>query len=766
MDCSGGVLKLLDGFWYDAREAFSGETAVYPCLTDGACTVENGTALQCPLHATGPLCAICDDGYVPDSNADDGSCKICASSMAGRWTNKGLIMLLGAGAFFAIALIVLTRPEPALKIDKFLVAVMVRVIIRRMRKRVLRRLHERERAAPGATITRHESLKYMSMVKEGKFDAVVEFRRAMQAAHSLGAAVATVGASATASGLLSEESMLHAAEQVEHTGEEFVGDAIREVIGEDDLQGEEGLGEVLRNARDGEGGVALFSGDGLTGAIEWIRDTATSLIEQIRDMFDPGQIKIMMGNLQINASLTVVFEIPWPPIHTKFLGFLSVFKLDIFKGLSFAAPCLHSNHFMSLASFIATPIVLIGVFGTAFLFVTLVLGAAHLASPSCQACLKKLPCGRYSASSARTAALKVAIIVILFIYPTICSKVFMTFKCTDVGASGSFMVADMAIPCYGNEWVAWAAVSAMAMLIYVVGIPVTLVLLLYAGSRHGTLQYPPAEHRGQNIHPHEISRHVKLTSEFFSNRLAFGNLYLQYEPKFWWFEFFCTMRKMILTGALVLFSAGTAPQVVVALTVCILWFGLVSNLKPFESDTDDRLAQVEGLQVLFTLMIGLVLQLSEAQAEDDGEEVGAGGDALGVFLIVLNVVVVCLALIQQPVVRKMMTALMQCPRTWASRKKARLEWARVVIAQATDYEYEKGASEAFDWCDASSAPRLLALRPVALIEASSQTHTTRHRMRRLSGKWGEQHKWYFDSHVRTTALASFSSVSTIVALYF
>ena len=35
------------------------------------------------------------------------------------------------------------------------------------------------------------------------------------------------------------------------------------------------------------------------------------------------------------------------------------------------------------------------------------------------------------------------------------------------------------------------------------------------------------------------------------------------------------MRKLTLTGALVVFGAGSAPQIVFALAVCILWLNLV-----------------------------------------------------------------------------------------------------------------------------------------------------------------------------------------------
>jgi len=150
------------------------------------------------------------------------------------------------------------------------------------------------------------------------------------------------------------------------------------------------------------------------------------------------------------------------------------------------------------------------------------------------------------------------------------------------------------------------------------------------------------------IEPAQVNTAVGRLDEYFRNRFAFGSLYDQYEAGFYWFEFGCTMRKMILTGALVLLGAGTTPQVVTALAVCILWLTLIANAKPFDDDVDDRLAQVEAIQILFTLLIGLVLQLHATSEQGTKED----ENALGVVLIVLNLAVIALAFVQQPIFLK------------------------------------------------------------------------------------------------------------------
>ena len=184
---------------------------------------------------------------------------------------------------------------------------------------------------------------------------------------------------------------------------------------------------------------------------------------------------------------------------------------------------------------------------------------------------------------------------------------------------------------------------------YVIGIPLLLLILLCVNHRRGTLDFPAIEFDGNGmIRPAQVNTAVQRLDEYFSNRIAFASLYDQYEALFYWFEFGCTMRKMILTGALVLFGAGTSPQVVTALAVCILWLTLIANLNPFGDDVDDRLAQVEAIQILFTLLIGLVLQLQATSEEGTKEE----EFALGVVLILLNLAVIALAFVQQPLFLK------------------------------------------------------------------------------------------------------------------
>jgi hypothetical protein len=363
------VLKLRDGWWYDATPkelhlsagvpiALRGDTAVFACLNPKACSVFNETLIKCAEHAAGPLCAVCEEGFVPDAAAVDGRCKECESSIVERWVGKSALLSICALIFFIIGFFVISRPAPKLKIDWLLTQLNVRRIFRRYRKRVLHRLVERDHSIADNGVDDEARAQCAKLLNENKLVVAAHVHHTLLATHSAGLAATSVGAStgAGAAATKVKDVVRHTVEQALHTGEDHVADEIETMLV--DTDGSLRSDGVRRNSLDfdavGNGARAII-GDGsspkscFTDFVAQVRRTGATLASLL---MTPGQLKILLGSLQINASLTVVFDIPWPPVHIRFINFLSVFKLDLFKGLSFMAPCLHSSHFMSLASFV------------------------------------------------------------------------------------------------------------------------------------------------------------------------------------------------------------------------------------------------------------------------------------------------------------------------------------------------------------------------------------------------------------------------------
>ena len=153
---------------------------------------------------------------------------------------------------------------------------------------------------------------------------------------------------------------------------------------------------------------------------------------------------------------------------------MNVFKLDIFAGLSFAAPCLDSTHSMGLVMFFAMPGVLCGASLAAFLVAALLRCCYKQLHPMRRRCIRRnwvmktLQCTRYTTGSALTAMIKLVVTACLFIYvrsrrvlristishsfyhsplppslhhtqPGMCNKFFTTFKCIELSDGQSYV---------------------------------------------------------------------------------------------------------------------------------------------------------------------------------------------------------------------------------------------------------------------------------------------------------------------------------------
>ena len=357
-DCSYGVLKLMPGWFYDlAREkrlygkGLSSETDMFPCFEPDHCTVANKTTLVCGANSGGPLCAVCNSGFVPDKSTIDGSCKVCSQSPNERWANKFVIIIIGAACFFAVAFFQVTRPKPQLLMSKFLDIIIFRMNLRRARKRAIERMFERDQAdGEKPTLNEMQVEDFRALIKAGRYDDVQTVRQSIYAASSAGLALETVlGGSTTGGagigGASSFAALLsaHGEEQAEHLarmgGERALG-VVHDLFGapqnpDEQMRGlragggGEGIadGVMLGEARDAVVAGAAGARDVMSVLMTFFQDAKEMLlfvIETASEAISPGQLKVLMGNLQINASFTVVFEIPWPKGFTNLLGYMNM----------------------------------------------------------------------------------------------------------------------------------------------------------------------------------------------------------------------------------------------------------------------------------------------------------------------------------------------------------------------------------------------------------------------------------------------------------
>jgi hypothetical protein len=146
----------------------------------------------------------------------------------------------------------------------------------------------------------------VELLDEHKIDAMVQLRRTTLAAHSVGLATASVGASTGAGAAVTNvvHAVGHIGVQVFHTGEDYVTGEVESFLGTPDVDANEGMRpNSLVFEGIGDGARAIIDDEGstkscFTDSVAQVRSTVATLASLL---MTSGQLKLVLGNLQINA---------------------------------------------------------------------------------------------------------------------------------------------------------------------------------------------------------------------------------------------------------------------------------------------------------------------------------------------------------------------------------------------------------------------------------------------------------------------------------
>jgi predicted outer membrane repeat protein len=314
------------------------------------------------------------------------------------------------------------------------------------------------------------------------------------------------------------------------------------------------------------------------------------------------RVKLFYGYCQIFSSFTVVFvDCPWPTLLADFSVSLNFVNLDLdlaVASCTFALPYLHQ-----FAVHGATPAVLMAM-------LSLARGAAYM--------LKKDAEHR---QGQRELFFKLSTSLLLLMYPGIAVKCFSIFKCISVPGleasdaaglhSGLVLQAQWDIECWSDRHSPFVILSIVYIVLWVVGIPVAVFLFL---RMHRRALYDQS-------HP----RHKEVIHEA-------GNLYLQYEERYWYWEIVIILKKCMLTGAMTIIAAGSSAQLIIAMLVVLTYTLAAIYAKPFEGESDDVLSSLTSIQLFLTLLGGL------AMFTDDRNNPTYDSEYMGVALCAVNAV--------------------------------------------------------------------------------------------------------------------------------
>ena len=264
----------------------------------------------------------------------------------------------------------------------------------------------------------------------------------------------------------------------------------------------------------------------------------------------------------------VMDSVPWPKPFLRFALPLSLANLDFLAVLS-ATGCELNVRFYD--KFILHMILPVGC------LIMIVL--AYMTAKLC--CIKKGDIEKEV--KVKEISSKVTILIILFLYPGLSTKIFTMFKCKSIDGikDGQLLVEDYAQTCNVGEHATYQLLAIIFLCLYVIGIPASMFFLLWRNKKH--------------LHDESSSKHHLIKN-------ALGGMYSQYEPKYWWFEIFLLLNKTMMCGGLVMFKPGTSIQVLVATLIMLCHLLVVKDLKPYESDGEDYSSFLSSLTLTLTTL--------------------------------------------------------------------------------------------------------------------------------------------------------------------
>ena len=309
-----------------------------------------------------------------------------------------------------------------------------------------------------------------------------------------------------------------------------------------------------------------------------------------------SHIRVLLGYMQITSALDVTFDIPWPQQFVDFMGNLKSVNIDFLSLLpSFPAmdPCdFKSSYLFSFYVHMGTlPFLLLLITTAAVLSYFIYRLSVRRCGPGIRGITEKCS--------------KILIFTVFLMYPGIVNRVFRIFKCGEFGSKGTWLMADLSIKCYTPEHMASILWAFVFVGIYVLGIPLLSTFILY---RHRKRLWDP--------------RYPAL-------KRVYGSLYQYYRPEYWYFESIEMIKKMLLTGAMVMVAPGTSAQVMIGILISVVYLVILLHYRPFQDTKDQLLQMYSTVQVQLTLIVGMALQLDSGQ--DEAEK-----SVLAIILISLN----------------------------------------------------------------------------------------------------------------------------------
>jgi hypothetical protein len=288
------------------------------------------------------------------------------------------------------------------------------------------------------------------------------------------------------------------------------------------------------------------------------------------------EMKIFLGFIQITSVSESAFKIPWPNDFVVFLRFLGPFNFD-FLALSGFGCLVEYNFFHTFATMVVLPLVVAG-----FVFLTYCIGLLR----------HKHHFGKRFTHAMRVSytnhVLQFTMWLILLIYPPLSRRVIEFFNCSESIDGKHYLTHDFRVECFTAEWNAILPIAVASVALYPLGIPLYFAVKL-------------------------VQRRKNLDKDVVLAR--YGFLYGAYRRDSYLWDVWEMVRKLFLTGVIVVMWPGKPFQVIVVVLCNICFLTFLTIQKPHLPGPGRWLAFMASFAITMTMLLGLVLKTTPAAAE-------------------------------------------------------------------------------------------------------------------------------------------------------
>jgi hypothetical protein len=333
--------------------------------------------------------------------------------------------------------------------------------------------------------------------------------------------------------------------------------------------------------------------------------------ERLAGAFDGVKLKIVIGELQVVAGMAIQFQTVLPAFFIDVANIFSLLALDLLKIFDFGCSLPDQTHYTSLALTTTLPLgacFCIWVFYTVMTRKVLTVDDTEL--------LQDL----------RILCYNLFLIVLFLVYPSVSSKILQTWQCDQLDDGTTWIKVDHSVSCLTAAYQGWVAYSVIMFFVFVLGIPVVYTYLLV---RQRKLIDPPSGGRQgialQVRDKNPLIQHTKF-------------LWGSYKPRFFWFEVWELVRKLLQTSALVFAAPGSSKQMLFQLAVTLCSVVVLHVCSPYLKMADMVLALLAQWCIFIIALLAMIIKLDNTASVPT-----YGGGALDVVLLVVFLAGPCLA---------------------------------------------------------------------------------------------------------------------------